>query len=1072
MPRLPKLLLPMVLVAAPAALAPGRGVAQEPATLRGVVRDAVSGRPLGGVEVRVASGDVGRAEVLVRTDERGRFQAELAAGAYTIHFSLSGYATQRRRAVASAGNVIDIEVALERPAAARRVTVWGEADSLVYRPARTLSEMLAAREPGLVVLPSGGLAGDGARVRIRGLATMLMSNQPDVYVDGIRVDLGEGSGSRLDDLNPEVIERIEVLKGPAAAGAVPYGADAKHGVIQVFTKRGRPGGPRLDVLIEQGVSSATLGRIQKNAGFARDQARANSLSAFWGSDVRCRTMSGSPCQSLRPFEVFEVDYYDRLFDPARQQAYALSLAGGTAAVTYFASGRWAGDAGPLTIDALGGNADDADRKTQGVANLELRPRDNLRFRASAQAAEVHHEIPTNNGSGLSVLGVALTAKPERATAGNPEGSPFPMTVQLAQNTATRDAWHHTVSFGAQYAPFADLTLDATVGTDVSNQMGLELVLPSFRAADRRDRRALTLGARLRWDRPLGQTVNSTLAAGWQRFATRLTRADTLEGPAGLKYSESHREHTQSSLFVQEQVDVDGVVLVTGGIGFDRFSILGDGRGWTGFPNAAVAFVPSALARWTTSGLSSLRIRGAWGKAPGRPSDSFALLGTFVPITPGVLPDTATDPQPETATEIELGAEAGLWNDRIKLNVEYWDRRSTHLLVPRLYPTFFGFTEVMAPIGQLDANGWELEAHAMVVNRPQFSLNVFANGAYLFQRIADLGGAPPMMAGGSSLYRNFLVEGQAPGVLLGAVIMQPCGGTSATRCLQAGQLPYDTNLDGVPDTREQMEAYFAGDATGQCNRAAGCNLELFNSPIGRGPLLDDRDGDGDFLDNCLADRASTNSQGKFRLMTRTFTDPVTGAQSELEYEYCLTKSTPDWSGSFGADLAVFKNLRINALFEYKVGNFYVVNLTDGFRNANRVIGRNTRRAAELEAIIENPTASAVEKTDALIEFHDRYNEGSPYSGLNLVEKADFLRWRELSVTYHLPRALARSVLGLRHVAFNVAVRNAALWTAYGGINPEAMATGEDGALGHDLLEGVDAWGAPLPRRFTFSVRFGF
>ena len=129
-------------------------------------------------------------------------------------------------------------------------------------PVNSMSEILTGREPGMVGLPGGGVAGEGARIRIRGSASLSQSNEPVIYVDGIRVDNAQGFGpgmgapggspSRLDDINPESIERIEILKG--AAAATLYGTQASNGVIQIFTKRGQAGTPRYDVSIEQGFS--------------------------------------------------------------------------------------------------------------------------------------------------------------------------------------------------------------------------------------------------------------------------------------------------------------------------------------------------------------------------------------------------------------------------------------------------------------------------------------------------------------------------------------------------------------------------------------------------------------------------------------------------------------------------------------------------------------------------------------------------------------------------------------------------------------------------------------------------
>src|SRR6266700_3593336 len=117
----------------------------------------------------------------------------------------------------------------------------------------------SARERGVSILPSGGLTGEGARIRIRGAASLSQPDEPIVYVDGVRVDrsggfgdyIGTGGGgypSRLDDINPEYIERIEVLKG--AAAATLYGTEASAGVIQIFTRAGARGAPRCDFTSE------------------------------------------------------------------------------------------------------------------------------------------------------------------------------------------------------------------------------------------------------------------------------------------------------------------------------------------------------------------------------------------------------------------------------------------------------------------------------------------------------------------------------------------------------------------------------------------------------------------------------------------------------------------------------------------------------------------------------------------------------------------------------------------------------------------------------------------------------
>ena len=105
-----------------------------------------------------------------------------------------------------------------------------------------------------MVTEGSGTTGGATRVLMRGAASISLSNQPLVFIDGVRMDGGfrglfnvSGSGastsgqapSTMNDLNPNDIESIEIVKGPAAATL--YGADASAGVIQIITKKGRVG---------------------------------------------------------------------------------------------------------------------------------------------------------------------------------------------------------------------------------------------------------------------------------------------------------------------------------------------------------------------------------------------------------------------------------------------------------------------------------------------------------------------------------------------------------------------------------------------------------------------------------------------------------------------------------------------------------------------------------------------------------------------------------------------------------------------------------------------------------------
>ena len=94
-------------------------------------------------------------------------------------------------------------------------------------PAVNVQQLLGQKSPGVLILPNPGMVGTGSAVRIRGAASLSLTNQPLVYVDGVRVDNNPAGGpairngryaSRLNDFNPEDIESMEIIKGPAARG--------------------------------------------------------------------------------------------------------------------------------------------------------------------------------------------------------------------------------------------------------------------------------------------------------------------------------------------------------------------------------------------------------------------------------------------------------------------------------------------------------------------------------------------------------------------------------------------------------------------------------------------------------------------------------------------------------------------------------------------------------------------------------------------------------------------------------------------------------------------------------------
>src|SRR5204862_1950984 len=301
-------------------------------------------------------------------------------------------------------------------------------------------------------------------------------------------------------------------------------------------------------------------------------------------------------------------------------------------------------------------------------------------------------------------------------------------------------------------------------------------------------------------------------------------------------------------FVQEQLGYKDFSFATVGGRYDRNSAFGRTSSGVFYPKASASVVPSALSGWGngpfTSHLSTLRFRAAVGQSGLQPG-AFDKFTTFAPLAsqagPGLAPDNLGNPdlKPEKATEWEAGAEIGILHDLAAVDVTYWNRVTRDALWLRQYPPSGGFRRVqLSNVGRIDGHGWEVLVNVLPVNRPDVSVKVFANAAYLWEIVKSLGGSPPLKVGGSyPRYRNFVKEGYAPNSLFGAKLQQPCsvrpaGATYA--CLQPGENAYDLNGDRKFDTDADMLACLT--PLGATNP---CKLTSLSSLL---PVRVDEDGD--------------------------------------------------------------------------------------------------------------------------------------------------------------------------------------------------------------------------------------
>ncbi len=1027
-----------VLLATPS----GQVRAQQSGSVTGQVTASQTQRPLGGVQVHIPGTGIGSL-----TNADGRFLLiNVPVGSHTVRAQLLGFGAAEQSVSVAAGATATASFQLQESAIALdEVVVTGagqaterrklgntvgtiNAAQLENAPIVSAAEVLQARTPGVTISQGGGSAGEASSIRIRGSASLSQQNEPIIYVDGIRIDNSFGYGtngtsSRLDDIDPTSIERVEVLKG--AAAATLYGTEASNGVIQIFTKKGSNGAPRWTLESSVGISKLDESRYPDLAGFAlkddptpgRDTG-TRGIQERWGVDVQ-------------PYEVFSVSLLDLIAETGHFQNYNLSVAGGSDAVTYYVSGRYTWEDGIMGGTQFG-PLRDQDRQTQLNANMTIVPAENLRLEVSTRYTDRDHR-PNQDGTPSSPVSITILAKPEYASSNNLAGWRAFGTISEAMQI---EMLENTKRFGgaltANYSLTPQLTLQGTAGLDITSQLGSEFrrygynvngvtnVSPDgYRQVVALDHSETTFEGRVAWNTDLGEQLSSALVLGGQVLVGDNHRNESVgerfPGPglevttAGAiqRTTEEILKTVSAGLYAQEQVGFRNYFFLTAGARFDNHSAFGQNAGGALYPKVSFSFVPSSMPGWDGLGaVSTLRFRGALGQSGLQPG-AFDQYTTYAPVPseagPGLRPENLGNPdlEPEVSTEWEAGFEAGLFDNRFAFDFTYWNRTVSDLLVERLYQPSGGFLErQLDNIGEMKAQGVEFGVNGLVYGGRTFSINAFANAAYLTEEVTDLGGAPPIKVGGTRQL-GWIREGYAPGAYFGGKLVD-------------AEYPISIERDGTLSTTEEMLAYFAVPRTPEQVQTVLLGEKM----------------DGDLLGHYLG------------------------------------KPVPDWTGTFGGEVAFLGNFSLNTMFEYRGGNFTLTDHTGGFRRSHPSIGRNTVEAAQIESTLLNPASTAQQRLDAAKRYAEIGAALDQFNGLNQAFAGDFLRWRELSLTYRVSGAFARRI-GADGITLTAAGRNLMLWTDYPGMDPENTTSVDSGiTLGHDAHK------LGIPRRFSFSARISF
>jgi TonB-linked SusC/RagA family outer membrane protein len=1018
------------LVAAVLGLSAGSAAAQQ--SVSGRVTDAQTGQPIAAAQVSLVG-----TNIAALTSSDGRYTLRnVPPGTMTVRVLSIGYSDQSRAVSVAAGQTVAADFELRASAIAlspvvvtatgeqRRVEV-GNAVAFVNAAQITrtqvvtnMADLLTARAAGVQVIP-GTQTGAGVRVRIRGNSSLSLTNNPIYIIDGVRVEGTTGSMSvgvggttpaRINDLNPNEIESIEIVRGPSASTL--YGTDAANGVIVIQTKRGVAGRPQWTYYTEQ--TAITDRNNYPDAYWGWRSGPTAATTSTRQNFVQCiltQVATGACAQDSVTMYNLHKDKEATPFGVGYRQSHGMQVRGGSDVVRYFLHGEWEDEAGRMKIPEF-------DQRWLDARNITLRPEQrtpnamnristrgnfdidlarNFNVGVNASFTDQLIRLPRSDDSGVPGLATNTYGGPGYKYMLNAAGDTLhgyrTVTPRETYGTVTEQGINRAIgSVAGSWRPAEWLTSRAMFGMDFivrkDRQLCRFMECPvsgqdhlGFRHDNRTTFGTYTFDGSVGANRQFAENIFGKTTAGVQYTRSTFDRngatgrqlppgAATVSAGALREADEVNSESRTLGGYVEQHLALNDRLFLTGAVRSDRNSAFGADFKTVFYPKFSASWVVSdepwmPSAEW----LSLLRLRTAYGASGVQPGTTAAVeffttaqyvgeSGEQSGLIYSALGNRSL--KPERSTELEVGFDGTLWDGRVSAELTWYNKNSRDQLISRVLPPSLGTgqTSRLENLGHVRNWGWEYLVDLQLVQTRNFGWNVSVNGSANANELVSLGGVPPLI--------------------------------TATQ----------QNREGYP-------------LFGWWSR----------------PILsyEDKNGDGILF-------WSTNAAIREVEVgdTATFHGP-----SMPKREIALTS---------GIDL-LDRRLRLSGMVDYKGGHL-IYNNSERIRCASRA---NCRALIDRTAPLQDQArVVAVRQFGTVAGF---------------FEKGDFVRLRELSLSYDVPTSFVQRTFRGRSLMASLAARNlGTIWTEYTGVDPEAFGTAINAPSEFQAF-------AP-PTYFSLRLTFGF
>jgi TonB-linked SusC/RagA family outer membrane protein len=787
------------------------------ANIKGKVTDKETGQPIQAAQV---SAVLGGSRIGALTDANGDYVIRGApAGTLRVTVSRIGYSPGSQSVNVPAEGDVTADFALTHAALKLEevvTTATGEqsrreignavksvkVDSLVNTaPVTNVSEMLQARAAGVQVIQTQGVLGSSPNIRIRGVSSLSLSNEPLIVVDGARFsnenEPGNLSGvriNRLATLDPEEIENIDVIPGPSAAAL--YGTAASNGVIVITTKKGRAGSTNWSAFVENGVTQMPGGYPANYWSFGRNLVNGVPVAVAAGATPPHCTITAA---ALKQCVIDSATVYNPWTDPRSDPfqngpstQVGLQASGGTERLRFFVSGDHTGETGPYKMPGYEVNRISAIRNGAKPAGEELRPnqlyqnslRANFSFALSSNSTlditsgYQDRDLWTPfDGTFFAGLSNQLFSAPGYLTPTNGTAREFVGDIFGVKQRTSLERFNGTATFN--WNPFEAITVTAQGGVDNSNANNFEQQLPGqgtingsawgptasqgYSGVDINRTNSLQYTATLRAQgiKRLTNAWTSTSTVGGQYFKSGIytlfgegyglgVGATTPTAAQQRLATTTTTENATAGGFAQEQVNYKDKLFGTVAARVDENSAFGKRQKNTIYPSANVSYVMSDESWFPKTWFADrMRLRGSVGQAGLPPGTTAAItfLSTLTyPSQGGESPGLVLQQlgnlelKPEVTTEYEAGFDLGMLKDRVNFEFTYYAKIAKNELFQQPLPpsSGTGAGSQWVNLARVDNKGYEVTVDANVLDTRPLSWDMRLSGSHVKNKLVTIG----------------------------------------------------------------------------------------------------------------------------------------------------------------------------------------------------------------------------------------------------------------------------------------------------------------------------------------------